>query len=76
MKGGSQGRPLNEGDIAKIFAAARQRPDYKPRAKASMIQVLRLRNPWRLRRLRSDLAWARKQLEKAGYDPEEIRWLM
>lgn len=69
-------RRLNERDVAGFMHAADRRPKYKPQRQANLKSFLRLRNPWRWRNLQRDFKWAQKQLEKAGYDPEEIRWLL
>jgi len=71
-----KGRKLNENDISGFFASADRRPRYRPRVQVDLKKMLYLRNPWRWRRMQSDMEWARKQLQKAGYDPEEIRWLL
>lgn len=41
-----------------------------------VLQELQRRNPFRWARLQSDVRWVRKEIEKMGYDPEEVRWWM
>ncbi len=69
-------RTLSEDDVDSFMTAADRRPKYKPQRQANLRKVLRDSNPWRWRRLQADFRWAQKVLEKSGYDPEEIRWLL
>lgn len=69
-------RPLNQRDVAGFMHAADRRPKYRPQTQANLKRLLKLRNPWRWKKLQTEFRWAQKQLEKAGYDPEEIRWLL
>lgn len=69
-------RYLTENDVSSFMKAASERPRYTRRTREALQHMLRMRNPWRWRRLQSDLAWAKKVMVKAGYDPEEIRWLL
>lgn len=69
-------RRLNEKDIDDFMRSADARPRYTKQTTDNLRQFLKMKNPWRWRRMQADMAWARKMIKKAGYDPEEIRWLL
>ncbi len=52
---------------------------YKPpvyRNRRAMTVYLESRNRARMKRIRSDFAWMKKQLEEAGLNPEDARFLL
>jgi hypothetical protein len=70
-------RLLNEQDVSGFLAATAKR-EREPSLNKKLVlsDLLYKHNPWRWHRMRSDVKWARKVLQKAGYDPEEIRWIL
>lgn len=74
MRRKGEPQPLSEREVREFLTVSRDKVQHhSPRDAA---KNLRLRNPWRWRRMQKDIRWARRQLEKMGYDPEEIRWLL
>lgn len=69
-------RRLNEQDIDDFMRAAEARPRRSRRMTEDLRILLKYKNPWRWKRMQSDIRWARKTISKAGYDPEEFRWLL
>jgi hypothetical protein len=76
MRRKGESGPLSDDEVQVFLTTGRsgKRPTEHSRSQA--MKLLRLRNPWRWRRMQKDVRWARKQLDKMGYDPEEIRWLL
>jgi hypothetical protein len=73
----SEKRRLTPDDVEGFFLAAEKRP--KPPAlnkKLALQDILFRKNPWRWMRLKGDIKWMRRVLEKEGLDPEEFRWLL
>jgi hypothetical protein len=64
---------LNATIVGSWLGAAQKRPP--TRRLMAVEKFLKLQNPVRVWRMKRDLKWARKCLAKAGYDPEEIRWI-
>ena len=72
-KRGAPSRPLTSDDVADWMSSAEARPDDSIRG---MEKLLNSKNRVRLWRLRSDYKWVRKQLMKAGINPERARELL
>lgn len=72
---GKPPRQLTERDVNAMYEAAIKRP--KPiRNREQIRQIMCDKNPWRWRRLQSDMRWLRRQMKRAGFDPEDARWLV
>lgn len=55
----------------------KQRPRTSSRQQLpAFVQWVGARYPLRFRRLAKDIEWLRKQAQKYGMDPEEVRWLL
>lgn len=61
---GMPARQLTPEDIDTWFEAA-----YNP-----LQEKLRRKNPLRWARLQSDIKWAKKEIAKMGYDPNDVKW--
>lgn len=70
-------RRLTTEDVEGFMtAASKQEREPAVNRKLAMADALFKANPWRWWRLKGDAQWARKTLRKAGFNPEEIRWLL
>jgi len=75
--------PVNA-EVLKFLEAAGlgDIPTTRPPSRSSrqqlpaFVQWVSGRNPLRFRRLAKDIEWLRKQAQKYGMDPEDVRWLL
>jgi len=58
--------------------AAREREVKAPYKKDrdTLRAYLAKRNPHRWKRLQKDVAWASKELQRLGMNPEDVRWFL
>lgn len=71
-------RPASDEDRAGWFAAAETQTKQKP-AMGTREQIrgyLFSMNPVRMRRIQRDYRWMQRQMQKAGLNPEDARWLL
>lgn len=76
---GQSPRRLTEEDVGEwVNIDFRRKPGEppKPVTVEQLRLILQTSNPLRWWQMRRDFKWAQKQLLKAGYDPEEVRWLL
>jgi len=69
---GQAPRQLTPEDIASFDQQFLEKP---PPNREQMIEILKRRNPVRWWRLQSDYRWMRRELKKAGRNPEDARWM-
>lgn len=63
-----------DSDISGWLDAADKRP--KEHTRESIAQHIRRRNPIRWRNLQNDIKWVKKEMKKAGLNPEDWRYIV
>jgi hypothetical protein len=71
-----QSRPLTEEDRLGWDTALNLQPRGNPRTFDSVRIQMRARNPVRFWQMQRDMRWLERQMKKAGYNPEDARFLL
>jgi hypothetical protein len=71
-----QPRPLTDTDRLAWDHALDKQPRGNVRTFETVRKQMRARNPVRFALMQRDLRWLQKQMKKAGYNPEDARFLL